>query len=220
MKKATKRDTHSTLLEAAGELFAQAGFAATSTRAIADRAGTNMALIQYHFGGKEGLLDAVLTDWVRELQQRMEFALEMESRPGYRRQILQEAFIHYAVVLRPAFAALVVRESASVVPNPTSTAVGAALAPLIDLFDKNQEETARLSGRETVAVLLALCAVQRAMPALGASGNGSAAGRKALAWANAILEVNSTHRTAPVAPVEAPADAIGYREPPAFDFVD
>jgi AcrR family transcriptional regulator len=43
------------LVKAALALFAERGFAATSTRQIAARAGVNISLISYHFGGKEGL---------------------------------------------------------------------------------------------------------------------------------------------------------------------
>lgn len=43
-------------LVAAGlHLFGRYGFEATSTRALAARAGTNISSIAYHFGGKEGL---------------------------------------------------------------------------------------------------------------------------------------------------------------------
>ncbi|MBB1490155.1 MULTISPECIES: CerR family C-terminal domain-containing protein [unclassified Paracoccus (in: a-proteobacteria)] len=45
-----------TQLVAAGvHLFGRDGFEATSTRAIAAKAGTNISSIAYHFGGKEGL---------------------------------------------------------------------------------------------------------------------------------------------------------------------
>ena len=43
------------IVEAAMRGFAEKGFAATSTREIAALAGTNVASISYHFGGKEGL---------------------------------------------------------------------------------------------------------------------------------------------------------------------
>ena len=40
-------------------LFAQQGFAKTSTREIAEAAGTNIAAISYYFGDKAGLYRAV-----------------------------------------------------------------------------------------------------------------------------------------------------------------
>ena len=43
------------LIRAAGELFATHGFEGTSIRAIAEKAGTNIAAINYHFGTKENL---------------------------------------------------------------------------------------------------------------------------------------------------------------------
>lgn len=48
------------LVEAATSEFAENGFEATTTRAIADRAGCSEGLIHRYFGGKEGLLLAVL----------------------------------------------------------------------------------------------------------------------------------------------------------------
>ncbi|MBT4522222.1 MAG: CerR family C-terminal domain-containing protein [Halieaceae bacterium] len=51
--------TRQALLEAGMEIFARDGFHAASTRAIAQRAGTNQALIGYHFGGKKALYHAV-----------------------------------------------------------------------------------------------------------------------------------------------------------------
>jgi AcrR family transcriptional regulator len=47
--------TRKAIVEAAMRGFAEKGFAATGTREIAALAGTNVASIAYHFGGKEGL---------------------------------------------------------------------------------------------------------------------------------------------------------------------
>lgn len=52
------RDTSEALILSAMHLFAEGGYDGTSTRAIAARAGANVAAISYHFGGKEGLRDA------------------------------------------------------------------------------------------------------------------------------------------------------------------
>jgi AcrR family transcriptional regulator len=47
--------TREALIQAAIEIFGRDGFHAASTRAIAERAGANQALIGYHFRGKLGL---------------------------------------------------------------------------------------------------------------------------------------------------------------------
>jgi AcrR family transcriptional regulator len=52
--------TRERLLAAAISLFSEQGFAATGTRAIAARAGCNVALISHYFGSKEGLLREVI----------------------------------------------------------------------------------------------------------------------------------------------------------------
>jgi AcrR family transcriptional regulator len=50
--------TRERLLRAGLRLFAQQGFAKTSTREIAEAAGVNVAAISYHFGDKAGLYRA------------------------------------------------------------------------------------------------------------------------------------------------------------------
>ena len=51
-------DTRGRLLDCALRLFSQRGFARTSTRALAEAAGANLAAIRYYFGDKAGLYRA------------------------------------------------------------------------------------------------------------------------------------------------------------------
>lgn len=55
------------ILETAGQLFATQGFAQTTSKEICTRAGTNMAAINYHFGGRDGLYEAVLIEAHKQL---------------------------------------------------------------------------------------------------------------------------------------------------------
>lgn len=68
------------ILETAGQLFAAQGFAESTSKEICTRAGTNMAAINYHFGGRDGLYEAVLIDAHRQLVSLDELmALSVES---------------------------------------------------------------------------------------------------------------------------------------------
>ncbi|MBE2251007.1 MAG: TetR/AcrR family transcriptional regulator [Myxococcus sp.] len=53
-------ETKQRILEAADGLFGALGFDVTTTRDIAERSGVNKALIHYHFGTKDDLLEALL----------------------------------------------------------------------------------------------------------------------------------------------------------------
>ena len=52
--------TREKLLDVAEELVAKTGISATSLRVLTTAAGTNLASVHYHFGSKDGLVDAVL----------------------------------------------------------------------------------------------------------------------------------------------------------------
>ena len=54
--------TRQALLETAGEVFAAVGFEGASGRDICERAGANVAAINYYFGGIEGLHEAVVEE--------------------------------------------------------------------------------------------------------------------------------------------------------------
>ncbi|SFM62689.1 CerR family C-terminal domain-containing protein [Variovorax sp. OV329] len=59
--------TRQHLLETAGQVFAERGLAEGTTKEIAQRAGTPMASINYHFGSREGLYEAVLIEAHRQI---------------------------------------------------------------------------------------------------------------------------------------------------------
>ncbi|MBT8142371.1 MAG: CerR family C-terminal domain-containing protein [Gammaproteobacteria bacterium] len=61
--------TRDVLIEAALEIFGRDGFDAASTREIAELAGTNQALINYHFKGKQGLYLAVFEHIAEQMRQ-------------------------------------------------------------------------------------------------------------------------------------------------------
>jgi len=54
--------TREHLLEAAGHVFAKKGFERSTAKEICERAGTNAAAVNYHFGGIEALYAAVLDE--------------------------------------------------------------------------------------------------------------------------------------------------------------
>lgn len=54
--------TRSQILQVAGRIFADKGFERATSREICAAAGTNLAAVNYHFGGKDGLYDAVLVE--------------------------------------------------------------------------------------------------------------------------------------------------------------
>ncbi len=63
--------TREALIDAGTRRFAAHGFDGTRTEAIARDAGVNKAMINYHFGGKEGLYRAILASGFAEADARM-----------------------------------------------------------------------------------------------------------------------------------------------------
>lgn len=57
--------TREKLVEAAGHVFAEHGYQATTVREIVKRSGANIAAVNYHFGDKLGLYTEVLQQSVR-----------------------------------------------------------------------------------------------------------------------------------------------------------
>jgi len=65
------RETRTQILHVAREVLIEGSFADATVRRIAERAGVDSALIQYYFGSKEGLRDAVVDNVVAEVTASM-----------------------------------------------------------------------------------------------------------------------------------------------------
>jgi AcrR family transcriptional regulator len=74
-----KAETRARLLDAAAELFAAKGFHAVSAEAVADAADRTTGALYAHFGGKDGLLYALLDEWERSAGRAMRDALNESS---------------------------------------------------------------------------------------------------------------------------------------------
>ena len=73
--------TRERLIGAAGEVFSRHGFKAGTVREICALAGANVAAINYHFGGKDGLYAATLRDLFRRAHERHPVDAGLPERP-------------------------------------------------------------------------------------------------------------------------------------------
>ncbi|WP_207533512.1 TetR/AcrR family transcriptional regulator [Desertivirga arenae] len=64
-----KEEKKDQILIAAEKLFSQSGFDGTSTRAIANEAGVNLAMLNYYFGSKDGVYNAVVEKRLGDFRQ-------------------------------------------------------------------------------------------------------------------------------------------------------
>lgn len=78
-----KKSTRDKVLDAAEILFAEKGFDGTSVRAITEKAGVNLAALNYHFGSKSGLIEALFKRRIDPInKKRLEMLREFEAEAG------------------------------------------------------------------------------------------------------------------------------------------
>lgn len=77
-EKTSRSDTRLRLLAAASDEFAQRGFDSARVRHIVDQAKVNLAAVNYHFGGKEGLYRATLAHLIGGRQRNARPASHVE----------------------------------------------------------------------------------------------------------------------------------------------
>ncbi len=161
-------DTKKRLLEAAGHIFSERGYELATVREICDRAGANIASVNYYFGDKQRLY----IDAVREAQcARVEQVPLPEWQPGMPPAERLREFIHVMLsrmlhAERPAWhLGLMLRELASPTAacvevvndyiRPMADELERILVPLLPAgMPRSQNLFVRLQHRRSVPVLL------------------------------------------------------------------
>ena len=96
-------DTKARILDVAERLFMEHGFSATSLRMITGEAKVNLASVNYHFGSKEALIEAVFTRRLSPLNhERIKHLEELEAAAGGKRLPVEgivDAFVMSALKL-------------------------------------------------------------------------------------------------------------------------
>src|SRR3954469_13572389 len=87
--------TRQSLLEAAGEVFAEVGFRAATVREICQRAGANIAAVNYHFGDKEKLYVEVLRNAQRYAAEKYptDYGVSADAPPAKKLRAFVRSFL-------------------------------------------------------------------------------------------------------------------------------
>ena len=83
--------TRQRLLEAAETLFSEQGFDRVTVRDVTDKAGANVAAVNYHFGSREGLVEKVIERHITPVNEERLARLDvLERKSGGRAVVLEE----------------------------------------------------------------------------------------------------------------------------------
>ena len=97
-------ETVERILDAAEQLFAERGFAETSLRLITSKAGVNLAAVNYHFGSKKALIQAVFSRFLGPFCASLERELERrQAKPEQKPSLeeLLEMLVEQALAVQP-----------------------------------------------------------------------------------------------------------------------
>lgn len=97
-------DTVERILDAAEQLFAEKGFAETSLRLITSKAGVNLAAVNYHFGSKKALIQAVFVRFLNPFVTSLEAELDRQQAAGSADpdiEALLEMLVRQALQVKP-----------------------------------------------------------------------------------------------------------------------
>ena len=98
-------ETVERILDAAEQLFAEKGFAETSLRLITSKAGVNLAAVNYHFGSKKALIQAVFSRFLGPFCASLEKELDRrQAKPDAPRPTLEELLellVEQALAVKP-----------------------------------------------------------------------------------------------------------------------
>lgn len=97
-------DTVERILDVAEILFAEKGFAETSLRLITSKAQVNLAAVNYHFGSKKSLIQAVFARFLGPLCSSLDAELDRRSavqQPAWTVETLLDVLIEQTLAVKP-----------------------------------------------------------------------------------------------------------------------
>lgn len=96
-------ETVERILDAAEQLFAEKGFAETSLRLITSKAGVNLAAVNYHFGSKKALIQAVFSRFLGPFCVSLERELDRRQTKPEKASLeeLLEMLVEQALAVKP-----------------------------------------------------------------------------------------------------------------------
>jgi TetR/AcrR family transcriptional regulator, regulator of cefoperazone and chloramphenicol sensitivity len=116
--------TREHLLEAAGHVFAKKGFERSTAKEICERAGTNAAAVNYHFGGIEALYAAVLDEARNRILSVRAIELAVEGKTDPKEKLEAALDVIVQTLLGPVSSSWVLQVFGRdmVTPSPTTYA--------------------------------------------------------------------------------------------------
>ena len=119
----SKQDAKKCILEAAAKLFSKCGLDKTSTRDISKDSQSNISLISYHFGGKEGLYREVIREFAEKVRDKVQPTIsEFRSQP-MTKELFQkevESMVSHMIEMRmshPEISVILAREKIEGMPQ-------------------------------------------------------------------------------------------------------
>jgi AcrR family transcriptional regulator len=84
-----RTNTREQIRTVALEMFAERGYDGTSLREIAERLGITKAAVYYHFKTKEDILVSLLTDFMGQVDELLDWAEDQPPTPATRRAVIE-----------------------------------------------------------------------------------------------------------------------------------
>lgn len=133
--------TRASLLDAARRVFARNGFDGASVRKITAEAEVNLGAVTYHFGSKRGLYDAVLTEELAPLLDRVSNAVHGDGTALERMVAVTEAYFEH-LAEHPDLPHLILQEvtAGREPPKPVQRMIGAVRGMLLTLHAEGQAD--------------------------------------------------------------------------------
>jgi AcrR family transcriptional regulator len=147
-------ETRERLMAAARRAFAERGYAATSMDDLCAEAGLTRGALYHHFGGKEGLLEAVVVEIGEEVSERLDEAFRAGAVPWEAFRSCCAAYL--ATTLEPEIQRICLRDAPAVLgQRARDLDAAASIAPRVEsLRELMDDGVVRRADPEALARML------------------------------------------------------------------